>query len=95
MSLKTVKSEKLQCLNCVVETAFTSRNMILGYSLYFLDILGLTKHKSFDFKVTFVLSGFLKKNFSETFSDKNLESEVDIENKLVDEKIALCGNTRS
>ena len=69
--------------------------MILGYSLYFLDILELTKHKSFDFKVTFELSGFLKKKFTETFSDKNLESEVDIENKLVDEKIALGGNTRS
>ena len=49
----------------------------------------LTKHKNFDFKVTTVVRGFLRKKDSVNPSVRDLESEILADNKLLDEKIEL------
>ena len=49
----------------------------------------LTKHKNFDFKVTTVVRGFLKDNDRKPLANKDLESEIVANGKLLDEKIAL------
>ena len=49
----------------------------------------LTKHKNFDFKVTTVVRGFLKDNDRKPFANKDLESEIVANGKLLDKKIAL------
>ena len=48
-----------------------------------------TKHKNFDFKVTTVVRGFLKDNDRKPLANKDLESEIVANGKLLDEKIDL------
>ena len=52
----------------------------------------LAKHKSFDFKVTTVVRGFLKDKDSNPSSIEDLKSEIVANGKLLDEKIALGEN---
>ena len=52
----------------------------------------LAKHKSFDFKVTKVVRGFLKDKDSKPSSIEDLKSEIVANGKLLDEKIALGEN---
>ena len=49
----------------------------------------LTKHKSFDFKVTTVVRGCLRDKDRKPFASEDLESEIVANGKLLDEKIAL------
>ena len=52
----------------------------------------LAKHKSFDFKVTKVVRGFLKDKDSKPSSIEDLKSEIVANGKLFDEKIAFGEN---
>ena len=47
----------------------------------------LTKHKSFDFKVTTVVRGFLKDDNRKPSSNEDLESEIIANSKLLDEEL--------
>ena len=49
----------------------------------------MTKHKSFDFKVTTVVRGCLRDKDRKPFASEDLESEIVANGKLLDEKIAL------
>ena len=49
----------------------------------------LSKYKNFDFQVTTVVRGFLKDKDGKPSLDKDLESEIVANGKLLDEKIAF------
>ena len=51
----------------------------------------LTKHKSFDFKVTTVVRGCLRDKDRKPFASVDLESEIVANGKLLAEKIASFG----
>ena len=76
--------------------ASKNRNITLKYSFCKKKMRSDTlkrrwfaKHKNFEFIVTTVVRGFLKEKEGESSSNKNLESEILANEKLLDEKIEV------